>query len=136
MTLVLEILLLEEPEEMAFCTETLKEVCKPVEDCHHLLMNTLIISTFSCTFETFEKDVSGFITDMGKEVVSDYEFVKVNDHKSHLLMNVIDMDALCTEMSSDEAKEWDKKIIVRIPYMQLSLLDDVIIDRRSKVEGV
>jgi len=30
MTLVLEILLLEEPEEMAFCTETLKEVCKPV----------------------------------------------------------------------------------------------------------
>ncbi|AIQ94183.1 hypothetical protein EW14_0157 [Prochlorococcus sp. MIT 0604] len=24
-------------------------------------------------------------------------------------MNVLDMDALCTEMSSDEAKEWDKK---------------------------
>ena len=101
-------LLLEELEEMAFCAETSKEVCKPVEDCHHLLMNTLIISTFSCTFETFEKDVSGFITDMGKEVVSDYEFVKVNDHKSHLLMNVIDMDALCTEMTSDKAKEWDK----------------------------
>ena len=136
MKLVLEILLLDEPEEMAFCAETSKEVCKPVEDCHHLLMNTLIISTFSCTFETFEKDVSGFITDMGKEVVSEYEFVKVNDHKSHLLMNVLDMDALCTEMSSDEAKEWDKKIIVRIPYMPLSLLDDLIIDSRSKVEGV
>ncbi len=28
--LVLEILLLEEPEEMALCAETLKEVCKPV----------------------------------------------------------------------------------------------------------
>jgi len=27
MTLVLEILLLEEPEEMAFCTETLREIC-------------------------------------------------------------------------------------------------------------
>ena len=23
-------------------------------------------------------------------------------------MNVIDMDALCTEMTSDKAKEWDK----------------------------
>ena len=46
------------------------------------------------------------------------------------------MDALCTEMSSDEAKEWDKKIIVMIPYMLLSLLDDLIIDSRSKVEGV
>ena len=67
------------------------------------------MNTFcSCTFEPFEKDVSGFITDMGKEVVSDYEFVKVNDHKSHLLMNVIDLDALCTELTSDKAEEWDK----------------------------
>ena len=35
-----------------------------------------------------------------KEVVSDYEFVKVDEHKSHLLMNVKDIDALCTEFSS------------------------------------
>ena len=46
-------------------------------------------------FDSFKKDVTGFITDMGKEVVSDYEFVKVSDHKSHLLMNVLDMDELC-----------------------------------------
>ena len=109
MTLILEILLLEEPEEMAFCAETSKEVCKPAEDCHHLLMNTLIISTFSCTFESFEKDVSGFITDMGKEVVSDYEFVKVNDHKSHLLMNVTDLEKLGAAMADPVATEWDKK---------------------------
>ena len=32
----------------------------------------------------------------------------MNDHKSHLLMNDIDMDALFTEMTSDKAKEWDK----------------------------
>ena len=93
---------------MAFYTETLWEVCKPVENCGHLLMNTLIISTFSCTFDSFKKDVTGFITGMGKEVVSDYDFVKVDEHKSHLLMNVLDMDALCTEMTSDKAKEWDK----------------------------
>ncbi len=72
-------------------------------------MNTLIISTFSCTFEEFKTDVTGFITAMGKEVVSEYEFVQAGEHKSHLLMNVLDMDALCAEMSSDEAKEWDKK---------------------------
>ena len=72
-------------------------------------MNTLIISTFSCTFEEFKTDVSGFITAMGKEVVSDYEFVQAGEHKSHLLMNVLDMNALCTEMSSDAAKEWDEK---------------------------
>ena len=71
-------------------------------------MNTLIISTFGCTFDSFEKDVTGFITDMGKEVVSDYEFVKVSDHKSHLLMNVLDMDELCKKMTSDECTEGDK----------------------------
>ena len=45
---------------------------------------------------------------MGKEVVSEYEFVQAGEHKSHLLMNVIERDALCTEMSSDKAKEWEK----------------------------
>ena len=71
-------------------------------------MNTLIISTFSCTFEQFKTDVSGFITAMGQEVVSEYEFVQAGEHKSHLLMNVLDMAALEAEMTSDAAKEWGK----------------------------
>ena len=54
-------------------------------------MNTLIISTFSCTFEEFKNDVTTlFLEEMCKEFVTDYEFVKVNDHKSHLLMNCTD----------------------------------------------
>ena len=73
-------------------------------------MNTLIISTFSCTFEEFKNDVTTlFLEEMCKEFVTDYEFVKVNEHKSHLLMNVLDMEALEAEMTSDAAKEWDKK---------------------------
>ena len=100
--------MLEEPEKMKFRTLNIKEICNADIKFHHLLMNTLIVSTFSCTFEDFERDVTGFITDMGKEVVEDYEFVKVGLHKSHLLMNVIDLDALCAEMTSDQAKEWDK----------------------------
>ena len=71
-------------------------------------MNTLIISTFSCTFEEFKTDVSGFIKAMGQEVVSEYEFVQVGEHKSHLLMNVLGMEVLKAEMTSDVAKEWDK----------------------------
>ena len=98
----------EEPEEMVLSLEISRKLCKAIQDYHYLFMNTLIISTFSCTFEDFKRDVTGFIADMGKEVVSNYEFVKVSDHKSHLLMNVLDMDALCTEMTSDKAKEWDK----------------------------
>ncbi len=72
-------------------------------------MNTFIISTFSCTFEEFKTDVYGFIKAMGQEVVSEYEFVKAGEHKSHLFMNVLDIEALETEITSDAAKEWDRK---------------------------
>ena len=57
----------------------------------------------------FKTDVTGFITAMGQEVVSEYEFIQAGEHKSHLLMNVLDMEALEAEMTSDAAKEWDKK---------------------------
>ncbi len=51
-------------------------------------MNALNISTFRCIFEEFKTDVSGFITAMVQEVVSEYEFVQVGDQKYHLLINV------------------------------------------------
>ena len=35
--------------------------------------------------------------------------MQAGEHKSHLLMNVLDMEALEAEMTSDAAKEWDKK---------------------------
>jgi len=38
-------------------------------------------------------------------------------------MNVLDMEAQEAEMTSDAAKKWDKKTIVTIPSMQLSLLN-------------
>ena len=58
-------------------------------------MNTLIISTFSCSFEEFKNDVSTlFLENMCKEFVTDYEFVKVNDHKSYLLMNCTNLQKL------------------------------------------
>ena len=86
-------------------------------------MNTLIISTFSCTFEEFKNDVTTiFLEEMCKEFVTEYEFVKVNEHKSHLLMNCTDLEKLGAEMESPLAKEWDKKIIVRIPYIRSNLL--------------
>ena len=102
--------MLEEPEEKAFCTETLKEVCKSIEDRQHLLMNTLIISTFSCSFDSFKNDVTNlFLEDLCKEFVDAYEFVKVDEHKSHLFMNVLDMEKLGAAMTCDFAVEWDKK---------------------------
>ena len=85
-------------------------------------MNTLIISTSSCTFEEFKNDVfTLFLEEMCKEFVTDYEFVKVNEHKSHLLMNFTDLEKLGAEMEFPFAKERDQKITVRIPYIRSNL---------------
>jgi len=117
-------LLSEEPEEMAFCTETLKEVCNPVVYFHHLLMNTLIVSTFSCSFDSFNKDVTDlFLEDMCKEFVTAYEFVKVDEHKSHLLMNVTDLEKLGAAMADPVATEWDKKNNCQDTVYKIELVD-------------
>ncbi len=73
-------------------------------------MNTLIISTFSCSFEEFKNDVSTlFLEEMCKEFITDYEFVKVSDHKSHLLMNCTTLEKLGAVMEDPFVTEWDKK---------------------------
>ena len=68
-------------------------------------MNTLIISTFSFTFEKFKNDVTKlFLKEMCKGYVTDYEFVKVDEHKSHLFMNCTDLEKLGAELESSFSK--------------------------------
>ena len=42
-------------------------------------MNTLIVSTFTCSFESFEKFVADFHQEEGHKYVKEYELFKVND---------------------------------------------------------
>ena len=46
-----------------------------------------------------------FLEEMCKAFLTDYEFVKVNEHKSNLLMNCTDLEKLGSEMESPLAKE-------------------------------
>ena len=72
-------------------------------------MNTLIISTFKSTFEEFKKDFTNlFLEEKFKEFFTNYEFVKVNNNKSNLLMNNYS-EKLGAVMESPFAKVWDKK---------------------------
>ena len=49
-------------------------------------MNTLIVSTFDCSFEDFDKFVADFHEKEGHKYVEEYELIKVNEHKSHLIL--------------------------------------------------
>ena len=62
-------------------------------------MNTLIVSTFDCTFEDFDKFVADFHEKEGHKYVEEYELIKVNDHKSHLILKVKDLEGFAAATS-------------------------------------
>ncbi len=65
-------------------------------------MNILIISSFSCTFEEFENEITAnSFGCLVKDYVSDYDFVKVSDHKAHTLIYITDMDKFGASLESD-----------------------------------
>ena len=70
-------------------------------------MNICIVSTYSCTFDEFQQVVNASIDEASK-FLTDWELVKVNDHKSIMLCNVHDMEGMEAFMSTPEMQEWDK----------------------------
>ena len=71
-------------------------------------MNVCMVSEYNRTFDEFKDLVEESQTEVGVWV-SGYELVKVNDHKSILLMNVTDMEAMRAFMTTPEMKQWDEE---------------------------
>lgn len=69
-------------------------------------MNTCIISTFNCSFDDFKNKVEEQRSEWSK-FVDDYEIVKVNEHKSIMLMNVLDFESMQEFMTTEEMQKWD-----------------------------
>ncbi len=69
-------------------------------------MNTCIISTFNCTFDDFKLKVEEQRSEWSK-FVDEYEIVKVNEHKSIMLMNVLDFESMQEFMTTEEMQKWD-----------------------------
>ena len=86
-------------------------------------MNTLIVSTFTCSFESFEKFVAEFHQEEGHKVVKEYELIKVDDGKSHLILEVTDLEGFGAATSSPEMKEWDKANGYKDTVYSLKLID-------------
>ena len=72
-------------------------------------MNTLIVSTFDCTFEYFENFVEDFHEKEGHKYVEEYDLIKVNEHKSHLILEVKDLEGFAVATSTPKMKDWDKE---------------------------
>ena len=72
-------------------------------------MNTLIVSTFDCSFEYFDKFVADFHKKEGSKYVEKYELINVNENKSHLILEVNDLEGFAAATSTPEMKNWDKE---------------------------
>ena len=72
-------------------------------------MNTLIVSTFGCSFEYFEKFVANFLFKEGHKYVEEYELIKVNENKSHLILEIKDLEGFEAATNIPDMKEWDKE---------------------------
>ena len=70
-------------------------------------MNICIVSTESCTFDQFKELVDERMEE-AKAFMSEFEFIKVNEHKSIMLLNVHDMEKMQAFMTTPEMQEWDK----------------------------
>ena len=57
------------------------------------------------------------------DYVSDYEFVKVNDHKAHTLIHITDMDKFGASLESDESKEFDKRNNCKHVFYSLDIIE-------------
>ena len=70
-------------------------------------MNLCVVSTFDCTVDDFRAMVADFEEEALRSCISEYEIAVINDHKTCMMMNVTDMKALQTMMSSPKMTEWD-----------------------------
>ena len=70
-------------------------------------MNLCIVSKFECTFDDFAAMVEKSRGE-AEAFMTEFELIKVNDHKSVMLINCTDMEALQAFMTTLEMQQWDQ----------------------------
>ena len=70
-------------------------------------MNLCIVSEFNCTFDDFAAMVEKSRGE-AEAFMTEFELIKVNDHKSVMLVHCTDMEALQTFMTTPEMQQWDQ----------------------------
>ncbi len=63
---------------------------------------------FYCSYEYYEETIEKFVKEYGDGVVIDYDWNKINDHKSHPFYNVTSLVAFVEILDTPFAREWDK----------------------------
>ena len=86
-------------------------------------MNTLIVSSLDCSFKHFYKLVTDFLENEGHKYAEEYELIKINENRSHLILEVKDLKGFSAAVSNQEMKNWDKGNSYKDIFYSLTPID-------------
>ena len=69
--------------------------------------NTLVVSTFDCSFSEFEAMVKKVDKEQGYVFCSELEIVKVSENKAMILMDCSNLEKFGAMLGQPELKQWD-----------------------------
>ena len=61
-----------------------------------------------CSFQYYSELVDQWLKEQGDGILLDYDFVKINDHKSHSFYTVSSLEEFAKMLDAEWAREWDK----------------------------
>ena len=67
-----------------------------------------IICNFDCSFHYYEETFKQLVKEQGEGIVIDFELIKINDHKSHSLYTVSNLEEFLRILDTEQAREWNK----------------------------
>ena len=72
------------------------------------MQKLFIVCTFDCSFKYYEETIEQWVKEQGDGIVIDYDLVKINEHKSHSLHSVLNLEEFSKMLDTEWAQEWDK----------------------------
>ena len=67
------------------------------------------MTAYQCTLDEFKQTFEKSRAGGGADIISEYQLVKADEHKSIFLGHATDLEAMGAKMNSPEAKQWDEE---------------------------
>ena len=90
----------------------------------------LVLFQWNHLFRHYEETFDEWVKEQGDGILSDYDLVTINDHKSHSFYTVSSLEDFAKMLDTEWAREWDKANNCRDIVYKLELIEWQILAKR------